>query len=721
MSFFRKLFGSKKDKSKQIDGDTNHHEENQDKKIPFDFDNYLNSKLVRLESAFRYQPYDFRRATEDNRITLGEVLNELGLLKKDEICSLVVITRHVFLKASSDERIDDVDEIYSYDLFKGFQHGVKDGHYTEGGSYSYALILFAKDKNIYINLTALGGPICLKYIRVSLCIPDNRIQDDDLRSFQGEHNPVVTSFVLSFAEEGYEEELKYFDSVEQSATLKQQRGEEFNEIEQEYIHGKFEFNGYNYIGYGKWLSEQSRYYDAVTILTRAFNFMKTSVHRYDENLRNAFYVVCSLLAQNYLELNQGEKALYFSYISSKYANTLEPAYLEMNILSSLGNSIAMQRADSLQNFIYRNKYGEDQSKWPKENLEIHQIIAKLLELYKRDFDERVKQNPTINGIITIGDLLKVLLGVQQINILPQMAIIDNKSHNVDKIIESDNIYGYVLNEKSNQNKTFVLTLSHSHGYTGSKDHSKLCSSATLLIATHGVKQADDIELMRVDVMRTNSVTNDDKQSLELQDNRPFNASVILGFASDDTFGTSKEECIKCSAYAGILKNQWRFIEAAKFYKWTFDHANNLLKNDKGLYRDIDEEILDLCFDSAYNLGFSLMEIAQFETAFYYLKIAKDSNNIGCVIEYINCLSNSKSPLVLEEINELIALQYSPQNQEDKEGWEHFQAFLKRRKAYTLIDLQEYDEAKSFLASIKDDPRCRDFALNEINYLNSIGH
>ena len=177
MSFFRKIFGSKGDKSKQTDVETNHQEENQDKKIPFDFDDYLNSKLVRLESAFRYQPYDFRRATEDNRITLGEVLHELDLLKKDEICSLVVITRHVFLKASSDERIDDIDKIYSYDLFKGFQHGVVDGHYTEGGSYSYALILFAKDKNIYINLTG-NAPIINT---VLICNEETNIEK--IRSF----------------------------------------------------------------------------------------------------------------------------------------------------------------------------------------------------------------------------------------------------------------------------------------------------------------------------------------------------------------------------------------------------------------------------------------------------------------------------------------------------------------------------------------------------------
>lgn len=720
MSIFRKLFGSKKAKSDQLDDNTNHQEENHDEKMPFNFDNYLKVKLIRFEATYRYQPFVFRRASEENRITLGEVLDELQQIKKNEIRSLLVLTRQVIANSLSKNRIDDIDEIYSFDLFKGFQQGVNDGHYTEGRSFDYALIVFSKDKNIYVNLTPLGGSKCIKFVRVSICVPDSKIQEDDLRSFQGKHNPLVSSFVLSFVEDGYKEELAYFETIERSATLKQQKGENLDEIEQEYIHGKFEFKGYDYIGYGKWLFNQSRYYDTIATLTRAYNFMRPSVHHYEQNLLDIFQEVCLLLAKCYYELRQREKAWFYCQIAAEYTNTWEPFALRGKILSDLGNASAMTVAEHMQRASYIQDYGEDMSKWPKGNSEVVQTMATYLKIHKQNYDYFLKQNPTVNGIITIGELLNVLLGIERSNILPSMAIIDNNSHDVEEMIdENEKIYDFVLNIKTCQNKSLILALTHSHARTESDDQSILCHYATLLIATHCVKQTDGRDLMRVDIMRPNFNQDDDKNDLEFRDNRPFKASVILGFVSEDTYGASKDECIKCNAYAQFLMSQNRFVEAAKFSKWSFNNANHLIKDDNGLFGDIDDEILNLCFDSAYNLGFCLMEIEQTQMSLYYLEIAKQSHSIERTIEYINCLTYAKSPLALKEINELFAIESSPKTVEEKEAWENFQAFLKRRKAYTLIDLKEYGEARSFLAGLLDDPKCKDFALNEINYLNSI--
>ena len=50
----------------------------------------------------------------------------------------------------------------------------------------------------------------MKYIRIVLLAPDNA-EKDDLRTTQSENAPFVSSFVLSFVEDGYENHKDYFD------------------------------------------------------------------------------------------------------------------------------------------------------------------------------------------------------------------------------------------------------------------------------------------------------------------------------------------------------------------------------------------------------------------------------------------------------------------------------------------------------------------------------
>jgi hypothetical protein len=49
----------------------------------------------------------------------------------------------------------------------------------------------------------------------------------------------------------------------------------------------------------------------------------------------------------------------------------------------------------------------------------------------------------------------------------------------------------------------------------------------------------------------------------------------------------------------------------------------------------------------------------------------------------------------------------------------FQDFLKRRKAYALVNLQMYDEAKALLDEMKGDPDLAQFAKSELEYLESL--
>ena len=46
------------------------------------------------------------------------------------------------------------------------------------------------------------------------------------------------------------------------------------------------------------------------------------------------------------------------------------------------------------------------------------------------------------------------------------------------------------------------------------------------------------------------------------------------------------------------------------------------------------------------------------------------------------------------------------------------AFLKRRKAYALIEEERFEEAKAFITTeLLNDPQCKDFAQGELNYID----
>lgn len=114
-----------------------------------------------------------------------------------------------------------------------------------------------------------------------------------------------------------------------------------------------------------------------------------------------------------------------------------------------------------------------------------------------------------------------------------------------------------------------------------------------------------------------------------------------------------------------------------------------------------------------------MELGAMESSSYYLSQAVHSNLYAHAQEYINCLVNTKAPIALDVINEVLSRSTKPDSEEDMQAWKYHMAFLKRRKSYALIDMSEYDEAEELLKEMINDPLCKDFAEGELNYINDI--
>ena len=294
----------------------------------------------------------------------------------------------------------------------------------------------------------------------------------------------------------------------------------------------------------------------------------------------------------------------------------------------------------------------------------------------------------------------------------------NNNRFLERIDEIDLIFDYSLDTEKSVNKVFVLSCSHVH-YKINEDEDKsiLCHNAPIVIATHSITGNDCTSCIRIDMIRHNFSNNDDKREL-VRVNSPLGISFSIGLPYGLNYASDKDSLLNAIRKAIDLVDEKRFVEALKWSKWVFECTSNSLKDKMGIkYESQDELLWEIFFEASYTVGFCLMELGKAHTAAYYLEIASHSMNYKHIQEYINCLANSQDPQALEVVEDVIQRSPKPDSKESVMSWSNHMAFLKRRKAYVLIDRKLYSEARSLLTEMLSDPMCKDFAQDELNYLN----
>ena len=242
-------------------------------------------------------------------------------------------------------------------------------------------------------------------------------------------------------------------------------------------------------------------------------------------------------------------------------------------------------------------------------------------------------------------------------------------------------------------------------------------NAPIVISTHTIKGKGCTANIRIDMMRQNFADDDDKRELT-EINMPLNATYTIGLPYNISCSQKKESLRAGIKKAIELKGENRFLEAYKLSKWVFERVSNGLKDKMGLKFESEDELLwSIYFESSYCVGFCLMELGKAHAAAYYLEIASHSMDSEHIMEYINCLSNLQDTQALEVVESVMKQTTKPESEEDIKNWNQFMAFLKRRKSYILINLKRYKEAEALLQEMLEDPLCKDFAQNELNYLS----
>ena len=690
---------------------------------PLDFDLIQKKEFIYLESAYQNQELIFRRSTDSDRLTLGELIEGLMKIDKSSLELMAVIYRMAEGNTTEETLLKDSDTIWNFDLFSCILKKKLDGHYTMGMFHETTLVLKTTERNIILILTSLGGSLTMKYMRVSLMSPDNS-EEDDGHSFKGENSgfksknlPLIASFILSYSEIDNDPDLQVYLEVQESVDKKSKKGEELNEVEREYIHGKFQFSGYEYFGYGKWLLDQDRFFDAYTKFHRLFNFMLPKLNFNDVQQMGMFYETCKSIGLCLSKMDREEEACYFYRLSAPSfdLNKVNPLILSH---SKLGNPIAIQEMNNWLMMVAQ-KYGNHDN-WSEETKEFGVEVPVNLIGYKKKFDQGIAENPNNKGDITIGYVIKELLGIHNKNITPPMIIFNMENNSFEEILEKEIIVDYKLNDESSANKVFVLSVSHAHYITGDEiDKSILCHNAPLVISTHSIRGKETSSKIRVDMIRQNFANNDDKREFVTM-NMPLNRTFTLGVNEGESFIYDKESLIEGYNKSQQLISGKRFIEAYKLSSWIFECVLNLLKGNEGLkFESRDETLWALYFESSYNVGYCLMELGKAHEACYYLEISSHSGTYQHVQEYINCLNNSHDPQALEVVENVIKNSPKPDDDSNIKAWNYHMAFLKRRKSYLLVESKRYDEAKQLLEEMLNDPLCAQFARNELAYLSQV--
>ena len=93
------------------------------------------------------------------------------------------------------------------------------------------------------------------------------------------------------------------------------------------------------------------------------------------------------------------------------------------------------------------------------------------------------------------------------------------------------------------------------------------------------------------------------------------------------------------------------------------------------------------------------------------------HNIVYTEEYINCMVNGGDLRAYGIIEGLLQeLANLPEKERAKSYFAPFMNFLKRRKAYVLVERRSYEEAEKLLRKMIDEPDNADFAIHELAYI-----
>lgn len=675
MSILKNLFSKKESKKDEAKGF-------------LDIDAMLLKDNLGCESVYRHQTITIPRFTKENPVTLGFLIKELFPDCAGKIKSAINLSVEMFGNATQTSIISNAKEVEDLRPVEAALFINEEGEeLPKKGHNNIYLVRFNEDaplKEVLFHFRGAGGLYFKSvYMRVSVMIPPLGKQEDLHTGTPGADAPLSgvncaaeqTSFLIVEDHADNRKLLAQYEETEKAVEKKIKEEAELTDIERAVYDGFSDFKPLpGYVGYGKWLSDQGRWFDAYRQFVRVWHVSHHVLNNNPGGDQGWFYSLAYDMGKCLDKLGRLDEAAYFFELAKEKEKDAE-ADLD-SVYTRLGD------------------------------IRVKEESSEALKQRKAEI-RSATEGPYASSMLTIGDMLGELFGAVP-GSLTCMAIRNDNEEGDTIVKEAKEVWNIPLSVIAKDRTTAIIMYSPVGYITGNDaDQSKLCVNNTFVIRVHKAQTGQDDGLFRLNIMLP--AFNLDSEKIYLRrENIPEGMSIILGTHEPPKVdGWFKEPSF---GHCYDLAKSGRFLESVHEAKYIF---NKLISR----WEELNEKEADDFFEAAYQVGYGLMDFRLMEKAQYYLEIAAQRRYVKYMQEYLNCLNNSFDPRTMSVIDSFMKMEFEEDAPKEIHEWN---CFLKRRKAYFLVEARKFDEAKPFLLDLicDPDPTNRDFAKGELDYIES---
>ena len=648
--------------------------------------NFLMS-FLRGEAEYRHQPRRMERFAFGEKIRLGDVVDFLmGCDMSKSLTGLSICRTNIIGSVDETRFVKGNDEICNYDLLSSVTYFNDEGE-----------LLPLTGENVTLSLTRNDGLPIVLFVRNHQMTPDvlylrvysmvgRTNANDDKHTWQSRNLAALNSTLLCCraSSNNLDDWWHFYQDMENRTIDSLQHGKPLKGLQYVVCEGMFgQVRTSDYIDYGDALRRQSKYYDAQRQYERAIHALDNP----SENIKHgdSYGEFNYRMARCLVSTHDIPRAFHFMDIAYFFNSTILYDYL----------GVSAELAD------YRTMPLLEQHRDELEECE-----TKIIECtYQDSLTKLRKVLAEDTSYLTLGFILHHLLRVNSYNIVSMCVCCNgNDGYTYDVVNNRDKIWNYKFQDLLHDGNTVALRYSRACYQCGDMDDDKsnLCYDNSIIIQVNAIEGSD---LFRIDVAVPGFQNDPNIISDSYGKFSDYKSFVISSRPHEYDFSKSAEEIM---SEVGSLYNKERTHAVESMLGLYHVYLSLLIDFD-----NLSDDRKFMCLDAAAKIGSCYMELNLPEVANYFLDVGYQSCYLNNMMEYINCLVETKDARAMSIVDKKLIMQIDAPDQ-IKSAW---RAFLKRRKAYILIDWGQIAEAKEFLTKLLDDPLCRDYAKRELSWLS----
>lgn len=648
--------------------------------------NFLMS-FLRGEAEYRHQPRRMERFAFGEKIKLGDVVDFLvGCDMSKSLTGLSICRTNIIGSIEETRFVKGNDEICKYDLLSSVTY------YNDEGE-----LLPLTGENVTLSLTRNDGLPIVFFVRNHQMTPDvlylrvysmvgRTNANDDKHTWQSRNLAALNSTLLCCraSSNNLDDWWCFYQDMENRTIDSIKHGKPLKGLQYAVCEGMFgRVRTSDYICCGNALRRQSKYYDAQRQYERAIYALDNPSENFKHG--DSYGEFNYRMARSLVSTHDIPRAFHFMDIAYFFHSTILYDYL----------GVSADLAD------YRTKSLLEQNRD-----ELEEVETKIIETtYQCSLDKCRKNIAEDTTYVTLGFVLQHLLRVNSYNIISMCVCRKgNDGYTYDDVYNRDKLWRYKFQDLLHDGNTVVLRYSRACYQCGDMDNDKSdhCYDNSIIIQVNAIEDSD---LFRIDVAVPGFQNDPNIISDRYGRFSDYKSFVISSRPHEYDFSKSAEEIM---TEVGSLYNKERTHAVESMLGLYHVYLSLLVDFD-----NLSDDKKFMCLDAAAKIGSCYMELDLPEVANYFLDVGYQSCDLNNMMEYINCLVETKDARAMSIVDNKLIMQIDAPDQ-IKSAW---RAFLKRRKAYLLIDWGQIAEAKEFLTKLLDDPLCSDYAKRELSWLS----